>query len=42
LTTTQRTEVQRGLLERMSENIENQLNQGSIKGVGIKDFPGIK
>lgn len=42
LTTTQRTEVQRGLLERMGKNIEAQLKMGEIKGVGMKDLPGIK
>ena len=42
LTTTQRTEVQRGLLERLSANIETQLGAGAIKDVSIKDFPGIK
>ena len=42
LVTSQRKEVQRGLLERMSENIEKQINGGSVKGVSMKDLPGIK
>jgi hypothetical protein len=42
LTTTQRTEVQRGLLERMSENIDTQLNKGNIGKAGLKDMPKIK
>lgn len=42
LTTTQRPEVQRGLLERVSGNIEAQLEKGAIKKVGLSDLPGIK
>jgi hypothetical protein len=34
--------VQRGLLERVSDNIEKQLKVGDVKKVGLKDLPGIK
>ena len=42
LVTTQQPEVQRAFLERVSDNIEKQLQKGPIKGVGMKDFPAIK
>lgn len=42
LTTVQRSEVQRGLLERVSANIERQLQAGDVKGVGLKHLPEIK
>ena len=34
--------MQRGLLERISSNIESQLHKGAIKKVSLSDLPGIK
>ena len=42
LVTKQQPEVQGAFLQRLSDNIERQLQKGSIKGVGMKDFPEIK
>ena len=42
LTTTQQTHVQRSFAQKISDNIERQLQQSSIKNVSIKDLPVIK
>ena len=42
LVTSQREDVERGFIERVSENVETQLQKGDIKKVGMKDFPMIK
>ena len=42
LVTKQQPEVQRAFMQRVSDNVEQQLQKGSIKGVGMKDFPAIK